>query len=209
MHFVRWNVWISIKFSQKFVPKCTINNISTLVRIMAWRRPGDKPLSEPMMTHFTEAYMRHLASLSWYVKSQRAKTRIGVIRHRCYTTESLQCLIIVDPSDFFVYVMWRRRLVALPFQIMWNVGLRVLYLTCHLLTASHGTLTSEVHEISYWNWNQSDYVNLRYTVYTDHEDNTSTVVLGPSSTTWIPARAFPFYTTVTKWIFPRRHFVMH
>ena len=26
-----------------------INNISALVQIMAWRRPGDKPLSEPMM----------------------------------------------------------------------------------------------------------------------------------------------------------------
>ena len=31
------------------VPKGTINNIPALVRIMAWRRPGDKPLSEPMM----------------------------------------------------------------------------------------------------------------------------------------------------------------
>ena len=37
------------KFSLKFVPKCPINNIPALVRIMAWRRPGDKPLSEPMM----------------------------------------------------------------------------------------------------------------------------------------------------------------
>ena len=26
-----------------------INNIPTLIQIMAWRRPGDKPLSEPMM----------------------------------------------------------------------------------------------------------------------------------------------------------------
>ena len=27
----------------------SINNIPALVQIMAWRRPGDKPLSEPMM----------------------------------------------------------------------------------------------------------------------------------------------------------------
>ena len=40
---------ISIKISLKFVPKDPINNIPTLVQIMAWRRPGDKPLSEPMM----------------------------------------------------------------------------------------------------------------------------------------------------------------
>ena len=33
----------------KFVPKGPINNISTLVQTMAWRRSGDKPLSEPML----------------------------------------------------------------------------------------------------------------------------------------------------------------
>ena len=43
------NVWISIKISLKLVPKGLINNIPSLVQIMAWRRPGDKPLSEPMM----------------------------------------------------------------------------------------------------------------------------------------------------------------
>ena len=45
------NVSISIKFSLKFVPKGPINNIPALVQIMAWRRPGDKPLSEPMMVN--------------------------------------------------------------------------------------------------------------------------------------------------------------
>ena len=39
----------SIKISLKFVPQGTINNIPTLVQIMAWRLPGDEPLSEPMM----------------------------------------------------------------------------------------------------------------------------------------------------------------
>ena len=43
------NVWISIKISLKFVPKGSFNNIPVLVQIMAWHRPGDKPLSEPMM----------------------------------------------------------------------------------------------------------------------------------------------------------------
>ena len=32
-----------------FVPKGTINNISALVQIMAWHRPGGKPLSEPIV----------------------------------------------------------------------------------------------------------------------------------------------------------------
>ena len=43
------NVWISIKISLKFVPNGPINNIPALVQIMAWRRPGDKPLSDEMM----------------------------------------------------------------------------------------------------------------------------------------------------------------
>ena len=47
--FLNENVWISINISLKFVPKGPINNIPILVQVMAWRRPGDKPLSEPMM----------------------------------------------------------------------------------------------------------------------------------------------------------------
>ena len=47
--FLRENVWIPTKISLKFVPKGQFNNILALVQIMAWRRPGDKPLSEPMM----------------------------------------------------------------------------------------------------------------------------------------------------------------
>ena len=51
--FLIENVIIPIKDSMKFVPKGSINNISTLVQIMAWRRPGDKPLSEPMMVRLS------------------------------------------------------------------------------------------------------------------------------------------------------------
>ena len=47
--FLDENIWISITISLKFVPKGPINNIPSLVQIMAWRRPGDMPLSEPMM----------------------------------------------------------------------------------------------------------------------------------------------------------------
>ena len=43
------NIWISIKFSLKSVTKGPINNIPALVQIMAWRWPGDKPLSEPRL----------------------------------------------------------------------------------------------------------------------------------------------------------------
>ena len=42
-------VSIFIRISLTFVPKAPINNIPAWVQIMAWRRSGDKPLSEPMM----------------------------------------------------------------------------------------------------------------------------------------------------------------
>ena len=47
--FLNENVRISIKISLMFVPKVRINNIPALVQIMAWCRPGDKPLSELML----------------------------------------------------------------------------------------------------------------------------------------------------------------
>ena len=43
------NNWSPIKISLKFVPGGPIDNIPALVRIMVWRRPGGKPLSELMM----------------------------------------------------------------------------------------------------------------------------------------------------------------
>ena len=47
--FLDENVVILIKILLKFVPYGPINNIQALVQIMARGRPGDKPLSEPMM----------------------------------------------------------------------------------------------------------------------------------------------------------------
>ena len=46
--FLIKNVLILIKISVKFIPKGPINNIPALVQIMAWRRPGNKPLTEPI-----------------------------------------------------------------------------------------------------------------------------------------------------------------
>ena len=64
-NFMNENVWIPNKISLKFVHEGPINNISALVQILARRRIGDKPLSEPMMTQFNDAYMRHSASMSY------------------------------------------------------------------------------------------------------------------------------------------------
>ena len=42
-----------------FVPKGPIDNNLALVEKMAWHRKGDKPLSAPMLTWFTDTYMQH------------------------------------------------------------------------------------------------------------------------------------------------------
>ena len=57
--FLYENDWFKIQISLKFVPGDPIDNSPALVLIMTWRRIGGKPLSEPMLNRFTDAYMRH------------------------------------------------------------------------------------------------------------------------------------------------------
>ena len=49
VNFLEWKCMNFNYISLKFVPRGPINNIPTLVQVMAWRRPGDKPLPESMM----------------------------------------------------------------------------------------------------------------------------------------------------------------
>ena len=81
--FVDEDMWISINISLKFVPQCQINNIPALVQIMAQRRPGDKPLPEPMMVSLLTyicvsrpelVYRTHISIVIWrHVKARDAK----------------------------------------------------------------------------------------------------------------------------------------
>ena len=57
--FINDFFFIFTRLSLKFVPKGSIDKKTALVQVMAWRRTGDKPLPEPMLTQFTDAYMRH------------------------------------------------------------------------------------------------------------------------------------------------------
>ena len=92
--FLNENVLISIKISLKFVLNDPISNIPALVQIMAWRRPGDKSLSEPMM-----------ASLSRHICVTRPQ---WVICHNdshkgqkllfCQVFENTGCFKIIDAT---------------------------------------------------------------------------------------------------------------
>ena len=45
-------------------PGSPIDNKQELVQVMAWRRAGDKPLPESLLTQFTNGYMRHSGEMS-------------------------------------------------------------------------------------------------------------------------------------------------
>ena len=62
--FLNENEWISLKISLKFVLKGPINNIPALVQIMAWRRPGDKPLQGSTLSFLAGCPKSHF--LGWY-----------------------------------------------------------------------------------------------------------------------------------------------
>ena len=82
--FLNDSVWIPLKTSLKFVPEVRINNIPSLVQIMAWRRPGDKLLSAlrmlGLLKHIcdprrpqwfnslrpSDAYMRQWSNQHWF-----------------------------------------------------------------------------------------------------------------------------------------------
>ena len=63
------NICLSIKDSLKFVLEGPINNIPGLFQIMVWCRPGDKPLSEPMMVsslkHICVTRSQWVLTLMW------------------------------------------------------------------------------------------------------------------------------------------------
>ena len=67
--FLNENARISLNISLKFIPKVRINNIPAFVQIMAWRQPGDKSLSEPMMvsllTHICVTRPQWVNSSPW------------------------------------------------------------------------------------------------------------------------------------------------
>ena len=110
--FLNENVGISIKISLKFVPKGPINSIPALVQIMAWRRPGNKPLSAPMMvkllTHICITWPRwvkqpvdwfNIKMLSYQYKDSHYKDEMVMIPPHLYNGNlSPQCMSNIDSS---------------------------------------------------------------------------------------------------------------
>ena len=64
--------------SLQYIPWGITNNMSAVAQIMAWL-PGNKPLSEPMLTKVTDAYTPH------YGGEQNRRWRIWIITSHCFT----------------------------------------------------------------------------------------------------------------------------
>ena len=76
-----------LRFHWIFVPKGSIENIPALVHIMAWRRLGDKPLSEPM--------------------------KVSLLSHKCVTRPQGATLLSPHiPTHLSVCLLDRRKLRA-------------------------------------------------------------------------------------------------
>ena len=95
---------ILIKISLKFVLRSLIDNNPTLVNIVAWRRIGNKPLCEPMVTLFNNAFMHHqgrwakmqlLLLLSSYITDETIKSPFTMCVHSgvwaCTHTRTFIC----------------------------------------------------------------------------------------------------------------------
>ena len=61
--FLNWNISISIKILFKFASTIPMNNMPSFFQTKSFRK-GDKPLFESMVAWFTDAHLRHRASLS-------------------------------------------------------------------------------------------------------------------------------------------------
>ena len=112
--FLKENVWIPTIISLTFVPMGQINNIQALDQILVWSRPGDKPLSEPMMI----SSLTHIC----VTRPQWVNKIIKIIFH--FQNMPNSCSLLTACSSFdnsLVYVILLSDLfIAIKPIFMWN-----------------------------------------------------------------------------------------
>ena len=142
--FVNENVWIAIKISLKFDPKVRINNIPVLVQVMAWRRPGDTPLSEPMMV----SLLTHIC----VTRPQWVKQQIDVYiatDDQVNDTHALSPIYLVMPLVICdTAFTWQLRDFLLNH---WKIPQAVLHVNA-ISHISGRMLKWKIKEKQYWHW---------------------------------------------------------
>ena len=105
--FLNENYCILIEISVKCVPRGTVNNKPSLVQIIAWRRTGDKLLSEPMTAYFTDALyaLLGLDEVYSYVMEIIVNCQVGVhrgfIKFQSYNDKHAPSVILIE-SDHLI-----------------------------------------------------------------------------------------------------------
>ena len=116
MHFLEWQYMnFDWNFTEYFFPKGPINNIPVLVQIRAWRQPGKKPLSEPMV-HL----LRHISiTLPQWVK----RYKCGIISgwEHFDNTQIPQKIIKVHGTDLKSNAL-KYLYTNKPKELMWHMG---------------------------------------------------------------------------------------
>ena len=87
---------ILITVSMTFVPRGLGNDRTALVKMMAWRRIGDKPLSLPTVSLFILAYIRLMASRIYHMYSDRIMT--DIYPRQCWQGKSLLSWVHLSTS---------------------------------------------------------------------------------------------------------------
>ena len=140
MPFVEWNVKILLKISLKFVPMVWYYNIPSVLQIMAWHWPGDKPLSEPIMV---ELQTHICVTQPQWVKAP------GYLYPSCqlyslYWTNSMQ--------KCYFYCEWHSK-ITLHFAeknnpVVWGL---ICYLSSFLIQSSHWCAILIAHQLLWQN----------------------------------------------------------
>ena len=94
--FLNENDRIPIRIWLKFIPRSPIDNKPALIQVMAWRRAGDKPLPESIMTKFIDAYI--CVTRPQWVKLTAPCSSCHLYSHQCRDVDLLHNYII------FVYI---------------------------------------------------------------------------------------------------------
>ena len=133
-----------LKFQWSLFLRSQLTIFQHLVQIIAWRRPGDKPLSEPMMVNL----LTHI----WVTRSQWVNTwRIEWGWHHCIRYHSG----IGSANE-------RRRYFVKSSLIGWALTqyyLCVWFRQCHVACYSHAITKSKQY---YWQWNHTEHYPLKF-----------------------------------------------
>ena len=110
-----------------FVSKQPINNIPALVQIMAWRRSGDKPLSEPIMVRLqTHICVTRLQWVKWHSVHDNIKHvfLLKVLWWFWIFEQTLFNVIMRDIVANIIRFVWNHRCITHKILYNSSVGLK-------------------------------------------------------------------------------------